>query len=72
MLAELREHSPVFYAADLGMWVISRHHDVEEVFRDADTFSAAIAQDPIFPLHPERLSRKFSQRDSLGAFREAM
>ena len=35
MLAELREHSPVFYAADLGMWVISRHHDVEEVFRDA-------------------------------------
>ncbi len=53
MLAELREHSPVFYAADLGMWVISRHHDVEEVFRDADTFSAAIAQDPIFPLHPE-------------------
>ena len=34
------------------MYVVSRHADVEAVFRDPETYSAANAQDPVFPLHP--------------------
>jgi cytochrome P450 len=53
LLAELRRESPVFYSEDLDLWVVTRHADVEAVFRDHETFSAANAQDPVFPLHPE-------------------
>ncbi|MEO1064029.1 MAG: cytochrome P450 [Actinomycetota bacterium] len=47
--AELRA-APPGYVEDLDMWVVSRHADVEAVFRDPETFSAAIAQDPLLPL----------------------
>ncbi|WP_037069707.1 cytochrome P450 [Pseudonocardia acaciae] len=40
----------VFYEPALDMWVLSRYADIEAVFRDPATFSAAIAQDPMFPL----------------------
>jgi cytochrome P450 len=43
----------VFYAADLDMWVVSRYADIEAIFTDPATFSAAIAQDPVFPLADE-------------------
>ena len=49
-LAEARAETPVFYAADLDMWVVSRYADIEAIFTDPATFSAAIAQDPVFPL----------------------
>lgn len=51
--AQLREDAPVHYDEALDMWVVARHADVEAVFRDPATFSAANAQDPVFPLHPE-------------------
>jgi hypothetical protein len=35
------------------MWVVSRYVDIEAIFRDPETFSAAIAQDPIYPLADE-------------------
>ena len=35
----LRLH-PVFYAEDLGYWVVSRHHDCRRVLRDYNSFSA--------------------------------
>ena len=47
-LAALRTERPVFYDGALDMWVVTRHADVEHVFRHPDTFSAAIAQDPLF------------------------
>src|SRR6266446_4621268 len=53
ILTRLREHTPVFFAPELDMWVITRFADIEEVFKDPERFSARIAQDPIFPLAPE-------------------
>lgn len=52
-LAAARADAPVFYAAGLDMWVVSRYADVEVIFTDPATFSAAIAQDPMFPLAEE-------------------
>ena len=52
-LARARTDAPVFYAADLDMWVVSRYADIEAIFTDPATFSAAIAQDPVFPLADE-------------------
>jgi cytochrome P450 len=49
-LAEARAETPAFYAADLDMWVVSRYADIEAIFTDPGVFSAAIAQDPVFPL----------------------
>jgi len=51
--AQLRDEAPIHYNPELDMWVVARHADVEAVFRDPATFSAANAQDPAFPLHPE-------------------
>lgn len=51
--SQLRQDAPVHYNDDLDMWVVARHADIESVFRDPATFSAANAQDPMFPLHPE-------------------
>jgi cytochrome P450 len=52
-LAQVRAEAPAFYAPDLDMWVVTRYVDIERIFTDPDTFSAAIAQDPIFPLADE-------------------
>ena len=49
-LAEVRAETPVFYAPDLDMWVVTRYEDIEAIFTDVETYSAAIAQDPVFPL----------------------
>jgi len=53
ILNRLREHTPVFYAPELDMWVVTRFADVEEIFKDPERFSAAITQDPVYPLAPE-------------------
>jgi cytochrome P450 len=47
---ELGQLPSVCFAAGLGMWVLRRYADIEAVFRDPQTFSAAIVQDPMFPL----------------------
>jgi cytochrome P450 len=47
---ELGQLPTVCFAAGLGMWVLRRYADIEAVFRDPQTFSAAIVQDPMFPL----------------------
>ncbi len=46
---------PVFYAPSIGYHVVSRYEDVEAVFLDPETYSAAAAQLPIAPLVPEAL-----------------
>ena len=54
-LKTLREQEPVFYAADLDYWVVSRYEDVRHCFMDQETFSAAIALDTIVPPYPSTL-----------------
>src|SRR3954452_13524496 len=44
---------PVFYAPSIGYYVLSRYEDVERVFLDPESFSAAPAQLPLVPLVPE-------------------
>jgi cytochrome P450 len=53
VLARLRREQPVSWSAELEMWVVTRWADVDHVFRHPETFSAAIAQDPILPLEPQ-------------------
>jgi cytochrome P450 len=43
----------VFFAPSIGYYVVSRYDDVEAVFLDPETFSAAPAQVPLVELVPE-------------------
>jgi cytochrome P450 len=51
-LAE-RPEAPVFFAPSLDYYVVTRYADVERVFLDPETFSAANAQLPLIALAPE-------------------
>jgi len=54
VLAELPlDEAPVFFAPSIGYYVITRYADIEQVFRDPGTYSAAVAQAPLVPLVPE-------------------
>jgi cytochrome P450 len=44
---------PVFYAPSIGYYVVARYAEIEQVFRDPQTYSAAVAQAPLAPLVPE-------------------
>jgi cytochrome P450 len=43
----------VFFAPSIGYYVVTRYADIDEVFRDPATYSAAVAQAPLVPLVPE-------------------
>jgi cytochrome P450 len=45
--------APVFYAPAIGYYVVTRYADVERVFDDPTTYSAAVAQAPLIALVPE-------------------
>ena len=45
--------APIFYAPSIGYHVVTRYADVERVFDDPATYSAAVAQAPLVPLSPE-------------------
>jgi cytochrome P450 len=47
------EERPVFFAPSIGYYVVMRHADIEQVFRESGTYSAAVAQAPLTPLVPE-------------------
>lgn len=49
----VRAETPVFYAPEIDMWVVTRMADIEAVFMDHETFSGRIVQDPAYPLCPE-------------------
>jgi cytochrome P450 len=51
--ARVRRAEPVFYAPQLDMYVVTRYSEIESVFLDPVTFSAAIAQAPLVPLSAE-------------------
>ena len=56
VLAELAPaEEPVFFAPSIGYYVVTRYEDVESVFLDHETFSAATAQLPLVALVPEAL-----------------
>jgi cytochrome P450 len=45
--------APVFFAPSIGYYVVTRHADIEQVFADPATYSAAVAQAPLVPLAAE-------------------
>jgi cytochrome P450 len=49
------EEAPVFYAPAIDYYVVTRYADVEAVFLDPATYSAAAAQLPLVQLVPEAL-----------------
>jgi cytochrome P450 len=48
-----RDEQPIFFAPSIGYYVLTRYADIEQVFQDPVTFSAAVAQAPLVPLVPE-------------------
>jgi cytochrome P450 len=42
--------APVFFAPSIGYYVVTRYADIEQVFADPATYSAAVAQAPLVPL----------------------
>jgi cytochrome P450 len=48
-----RLRAPVFFAPSIGYYVLTRYADIEAVFRDPATYSAAVAQAPLVPIVPE-------------------
>jgi hypothetical protein len=51
--ALMEDLPPVFFASALDYYVVTRYADIERVFLDPETFSAATAQLPLIPLPPE-------------------
>jgi hypothetical protein len=52
-LPSLQREAPVFYAPSIGYFVVTRYADIEAVFLDHETYSAAAAQLPLVPLSAE-------------------
>jgi cytochrome P450 len=53
MAAMPLNEAPVVFAPSIGYYVITRYADIEKVFGDPDTYSAAVAQVPLVPLVAE-------------------
>lgn len=48
-----RENDPIFFSEKLGYWVVTRFEDLQQVFRDQDTYSASVALEKITPATDE-------------------
>jgi cytochrome P450 len=53
VLASLPRETPMFYAPSIDYYVVTRYADIEAVFLDPETYSAASAQLPLAQLVPE-------------------
>ena len=53
VLDSLARETPVFYAPSIDYYVVTRYADIEAVFLDHETYSAAPAQRPLVQLVPE-------------------
>jgi len=51
-LAEAREAAPVFYCDAIDHWIVTRYHDIRNIFRTPALFSAANANSPLRPPCP--------------------
>jgi cytochrome P450 len=50
--AEARAATPVFYSPDLEYWVVTRYHDMRQIFQTPQVFSAANTLAPLQPICP--------------------
>jgi cytochrome P450 len=48
-----KAEAPIFFAPSIGYYVVTRYQDVDEVFKNPTTYSAAVAQAPLVPLAAE-------------------
>jgi cytochrome P450 len=48
-----RRDQPIFFAPPIGYYILTRYADIEQVFLDPATYSAAVAQAPLVPVVPE-------------------
>ena len=55
VLDSIPPETPVFYAPSIDYYVVTRYADIEEVFLDPETYSAAPAQLPLARLVPEAM-----------------
>ena len=51
-LAEAREVTPIFYSPDLDYWVVTRYHDIRQIFQTPKRFSASNTLAPLQPICP--------------------
>jgi hypothetical protein len=49
---EARAATPVFYSPDLEYWVVTRYHDMRQIFQTPQVFSAANTLAPLQPICP--------------------
>lgn len=49
---QARAKEPVFYSPEIDCWVVMKYDDIQGVFRDPETFSAANARHPAVPVCP--------------------
>ncbi|MEM7798579.1 MAG: cytochrome P450 [Chloroflexota bacterium] len=49
LLARAQKEEPIFYNAEIGYWIVTRHADVKAIFRDYETFTAENTISPIVP-----------------------
>ena len=55
VFSSIPRETPVFYASSIDYYVITRYADIEAVFLDPETYSAAPAQLPLAQLAPEAM-----------------
>ncbi|WP_171015964.1 cytochrome P450 [Ramlibacter sp. 2FC] len=56
VLADIRGTEPIFFAPELGSWVVTRHDTIKAILRDTVHFSSRIVSDPLVPLCPHAKS----------------
>ena len=49
-LSAAREQAPVCRIEELDLWLVTRYQDIKKILHDADTFSNANAQQPLFDI----------------------
>jgi cytochrome P450 len=54
-LAAARLAEPVFYSPVLDYWVVTRYDDIKAIFKDTETFSAAITLEQVTPISDESI-----------------
>lgn len=50
-----RAQEPVFFAPQIGYWVVTRYDDIKAVFRDHESFDASVALERMTPVEPRVL-----------------
>src|SRR6516225_1564251 len=50
--AQARAATPVFYSPDLDYWVVTRYHDIRNIFQTPKVFSAGNTLEPLQPICP--------------------